>query len=83
MLTITIPEIEEWDEVNECFRRSKAQTLQLEHSLVSISKWEMKWKLPFLSDAEGLFLVGVHNHASVPSVYASVLHKKPRRQEMA
>lgn len=52
MLTITVPAIEEWDEVNECFKSSKAQTLQLEHSLVSISKWEMKWRVPFLSETE-------------------------------
>lgn len=52
MLTITVPAVEEWDEQNERFISSKAQTLQLEHSLVSISKWEMKWKIPFLSSDE-------------------------------
>jgi len=51
MLELKIPEIPEiWDEKNECFDSVKAQTLQLEHSLVSISKWEAKWHLPFLTE---------------------------------
>lgn len=49
MLQITIPERELWDEVNGQFLYTKPQTLQLEHSLVSVSKWESKWCKPFLS----------------------------------
>lgn len=49
MLQITIPAARLWDERNERFIRTKEQTLQLEHSLVSISKWESKWRKPFLS----------------------------------
>lgn len=49
MLQITIPATELWDEVNERFIRTRKQTLQLEHSLVSISKWESKWCKPFLT----------------------------------
>ena len=50
MLRITIPAGEErWDEVNEVFVYPKEQTLQLEHSLVSLSKWESKWCKPFLT----------------------------------
>lgn len=49
MLQITIPAARLWDEGNERFIRTKEQTLQLEHSLVSISKWESKWCKPFLS----------------------------------
>lgn len=45
---IVIPETEQWDEVNECFIHVKEQTIVLEHSLVSISKWESKWNKPFL-----------------------------------
>lgn len=48
MLRITIPTIELWDEVHEEFIRTKEQTLQLEHSLVSISKWESRWQKAFL-----------------------------------
>ena len=51
MLRITIPAEEFWDEVNEEFIYTKEQTLQLEHSLVSLSKWESKWcKATFFSE---------------------------------
>lgn len=50
MFEITIPESDYYDEARERFVTSKRQTLKLEHSLVSLSKWESKWKKPFLSD---------------------------------
>lgn len=50
MLKITIPETENWDEINECFIYTKEQVLTLEHSLVSISKWESKWHKPFIEN---------------------------------
>jgi hypothetical protein len=49
MLTITIPETELYDEQKNTFITTKSQILQLEHSLVSVSKWESKWLRPFLS----------------------------------
>lgn len=52
MLRITIPADEFWDEVNEEFIYQKGLTLQLEHSLVSISKWESKWCKAFLGKQE-------------------------------
>lgn len=52
MLEITIPAFELYDSVKEEFITSKGQTLQLEHSLVSISKWESKWHKLFLSKQE-------------------------------
>lgn len=55
MLRIVIPEGELWDEKTESFLSSKEQSLQLEHSLVSISKWEAKWHKPFLSNEEKSF----------------------------
>ena len=48
MLRITIPATEQWDEAKEEFVYTKEQTLQLEHSLVSLSKWESTWCKPFL-----------------------------------
>lgn len=52
MLRITIPATEEWDEAKQEFVYAKEQTLQLEHSLVSLSKWEARWHKPFLSKEE-------------------------------
>ena len=52
MLRITIPSTEFWDEVKQEFVYTKAQTLQLEHSLVSLSKWESRWNKPFLTKQE-------------------------------
>ena len=49
MLRITIPAAELWDEEQQQFVSTKEQTLQLEHSLVSLSKWESKWCKAFLS----------------------------------
>ncbi len=60
MLPITIsekPEQEYYDESRGQFiyrKGHKAFTLQLEHSLISLSKWESKWKKPFLSVKEPL-----------------------------
>ena len=53
MLQIKVPVVPEmWDEEKEEFIPAKYKTLQLEHSLVSISKWESKWCKPFLSKNE-------------------------------
>ena len=49
MLQITIPATEMYDESKRMFICTKEQTLQLEHSLVSLSKWESKWCKSFLS----------------------------------
>lgn len=49
MLQITIPAVEQWDENKQEFVFTKEQTLQLEHSLVSLSKWESKWCKAFLT----------------------------------
>ena len=48
MLTIIVPAQDLFDEENQVFIPVKEQKLQLEHSLVSISKWESKWKKPYL-----------------------------------
>ena len=58
MLRVTIPakpDAEFWDEEKELFIRIpgvKKEVLLLEHSLVSLRKWESKWRKPFLSKKE-------------------------------
>ena len=52
MLSLTIPDAELFDEAQNKFIRIKGRTIQLEHSLISISKWESKWKHAFLSQRE-------------------------------
>lgn len=49
MLKIYIPETEGFDPQKSEFVQIKAQTISLEHSLVSLSKWESKWHIPYLS----------------------------------
>lgn len=48
MLQITLP-VELWDEGKQEFVYLPGQTLQMEHSLASLSKWESKIGKPFLS----------------------------------
>ena len=48
-ITIHIPEKDLYDPVNKKFITVKATNLQLEHSLLSVSKWEEKWHKPYLT----------------------------------
>lgn len=52
MLQIHIPEREYFDESTSTFLLVPEVSLQLEHSLISISKWESKWCKPFLGKEE-------------------------------
>lgn len=49
MLKLTIPAFEKFDDDKNEFITVKEQSIQIEHSLVSLSKWESKWCKPFLS----------------------------------
>lgn len=54
MLVIHVNESGEelYDEATGEFRQGSSVPLRLEHSLYTISKWEEKWKKPFLSSDE-------------------------------
>lgn len=49
MIEITVPAQEMYDEIKNEFSNTKECTLKLEHSLVSLHKWEQKWCIPFFS----------------------------------
>lgn len=47
-IEVTIPDQEMWDSEKNEFVYVKGCTIRMKHSLLSISKWEMTWKKPFL-----------------------------------
>ena len=49
MLRVEIPGTELYDSDRDYFCIVDSETLTLEHSLLSISKWESKWQKPFLT----------------------------------
>lgn len=52
MLEIDVAQEESFDESTEKFVVSKRFRVALEHSLVSMSKWESVWEEPFLGDKD-------------------------------
>ncbi len=55
MLKLVVPAAEYWDEGREVFINYPETVLRLEHSLVSVSKWESRWNKVFLSRGEKTF----------------------------
>lgn len=49
---IVIEEQELYDAVKNEFINLKRTEFKIEHSLVSVAKWESKWHVPFLDDSE-------------------------------
>lgn len=52
MLKLIVTLAEEFDETDHRFLPAETHELHLEHSLVSVSKWESKWEIPFLGSNE-------------------------------
>lgn len=80
MLEIVIPETHQrlWDEIKEEFLYVdfKETKLQIEHSLISLKKWEQKWHKPFLAtkdktheEIKSYVQCMTLNHGVDPNVY--------------
>lgn len=52
MLTVHVPATEMFDDATQKFFTIEEVTLVLEHSLVSLSKWEEIWEKPFLGRSD-------------------------------
>ena len=52
MISIHIPKSEYYNEATNEFTEIKETTLKMEHSLISIKKWEAKWNIAFLGRNE-------------------------------
>lgn len=52
MLKIHIPKSRRFNDITEEFIYQDEMDLEMEHSLVSVSKWEAKYKKPFLANIE-------------------------------
>lgn len=46
---ISVPTTEMWDSVAGRFYDVKGCSFTIEHSLISVSKWESKWKVPYMT----------------------------------
>ena len=82
MLQITIPAIDMFDEQKQEFVSTKEQTLCLEHSLVSLSKWESKWHKPFLSkEPKTTTKKKVQKEIATKKEEAPKRRERPKKQE--
>lgn len=62
MLTLHIPDNEFFDEITNEFITVKETKIVIEHSLVSISKWESKWKKPLIESLKSLTIEELNDY---------------------
>lgn len=55
MLTIVVPAASLFNDTTGEFIETKETRLQMEHSLLAVSRWESKWHKPYLGDDERTF----------------------------
>ena len=73
MFKIEIPSVEGFDNSTNTFTTiSPAVTLSLEHSLVSLSKWEAKWHKPFLSKENNKSMEEIRDYVRCMSLNSNV-----------
>lgn len=51
-IKVTVPSVELFDAKEQKFFMADEVVLEMEHSLISLSKWEAQFKKPFLGDAK-------------------------------
>lgn len=56
MLLISVPEGELFNNQTSTYIYTKKTDLKLEHSLISISEWEKKWKKPYLAPGSKTYM---------------------------
>lgn len=84
MISIVVPKGEVYDRKKEMFYSiDKDITIQLEHSLISLQKWEAKWHKPFLGKGEKTFeetLDYIRCMCLTPNVKEDVFYLIPRSE---
>lgn len=72
MFVFRVPSCELFDDETETFIQRPEYVLRLEHSLLSISKWESNWKKPFLSKDRKLTDIEFLDYIQCMSVYEPI-----------
>jgi hypothetical protein len=84
MLNLLIEAAEFYDETTETFQTVDAVELTLEHSLVSLSKWESWLKKPFLSkDEKSTHEIRLYTEAMITSDYPPNIVSRFSQENMA
>jgi hypothetical protein len=76
VLSLPIYGPESYDEINDRFTHAELFRLELQHSLVSLSKWEAKFEKPFLGEGEKTdeellwYIEAMHQGPELPKDFA-------------